>query len=51
MLNEIRTDLNIPITENMLIFDQNGLIVAPNLNTNGHKKVFSEAERRLELNE
>lgn len=49
MLNEIQTDLNTSITENMLISDSNGLIVAPNLSTNGNKKVFSEVERELKI--
>ena len=49
MLNEIQTDLSILITNNMLIFDTNGLIVAPNLSNNGNKKVFSEAERKLKI--
>lgn len=40
MLNEIQTDLSTSISENMLIFDTNGLIVAPNLSTNGNKKIF-----------
>lgn len=49
MLNEIQTDLNTSITEYMLISDSNGLIVAPNLSTNGYKKVFSEVERKLKI--
>ena len=49
MLNEIQTDLNTSITENMLISDSNGLIIAPNLSTNGNKKVFSEVERKLKI--
>ena len=49
MLNEIQTDLNTSITENMLISDSNGLIVSPNLSTNENKKVFSEAERKLKI--
>lgn len=51
MLNEIETDLNTPITENMLILDANGLIVAPNLSNNENKKIFGEIERGLKLNE
>lgn len=47
MLNEIQTDLSISITNNMLIFDANGLIVAPNLSTNENKKIFGEIERNL----
>lgn len=49
MLNEIQTDLSTSITENMLIFDTNGLIVAPNLSTNGNKKIFGEIERELNM--
>lgn len=49
MLNEIQTDLNTSITENMIISDSNGLIVSPNLSTNENKKVFSKAERRLKI--
>lgn len=51
MLNEIQTDLNTSITENMLILDANGLIVAPNLSNNENKKIFGEIERGLKLNE
>lgn len=47
MLNEIQTDLSISITNNMLIFDSNGLIVAPNLSTNENKRIFGEIERNL----
>lgn len=49
MLNEIQTDFNTLITENMLIFDTNGLIVAPNLSTNENKKIFGEIERELKM--
>lgn len=49
MLNEIQTDLTTAITENMLIFDTNGLIVAPNLSTNENKKIFGEIERELKM--
>ena len=49
MLNEIQTDLTTVITENMLIFDTNGLIVAPNLSTNENKKIFGEIERELKM--
>lgn len=51
MLNEIQTDLNTSITENMLIFDTNGLIVAPNLSNNENKKIFGEIERNLKTSE
>ena len=47
MLNEIQTDLNTSITENMLILDANGLIIAPNLSNNENKKIFGEIERNL----
>lgn len=51
MLNEIQTDLNTSITENMLILDANGLIVAPNLSNNENKKIFGEIERNLKTSE
>lgn len=47
MLNDLRMTLNNQITEAMLIFDKNGLVIGPNLNSNENKKIFSEAERRL----
>ena len=47
MLNEIQTDLNISITEDMLISDSNGLIIAPNLSNNGNKQIFGKVEREL----
>lgn len=47
MLDELRKNLHTSITENILIFDTNGLIVAPNLNTNDSKKIFGEVERKL----
>ena len=47
MLDELREKLHNSITENILIFDTNGLIVAPNLNTNDGKKIFGEIERKL----
>lgn len=50
MLNELKATLNNQITENMLIFDKRGLIIAPNLCTNEEKKVFGEAETRLNKN-
>lgn len=49
MLDELRDKLYSSITENMLIFDTNGLIVAPNLSTNGNKKIFGEIERELKM--
>jgi len=47
MLDELRDKLLASITENMLIFDNDGLIVAPNLSTNENKKIFGEVEREL----
>ena len=32
----------------MLIFDKYGMVIGPDLSTNENKKVFSEAERKLE---
>lgn len=46
MLEELRKKLH-AITESILIFDTNGLIIAPNLNTNDGKKIFGEVERKL----
>lgn len=50
MLNELKATLNNQITENMLIFDKRGLIIAPNLNTNEAKRIFGEANMRLTKN-
>lgn len=47
MLDELRDKLHDSITESMLIFDMNGLIIAPNLSTNESKKIFGEVEREL----
>lgn len=47
MLEELKDKLYSSITENMLIFDANGLIVAPNLSSNENKKIFGEIERNL----
>ena len=47
MLEELRKKLHNAITESILIFDTNGLIIAPNLNTNDGKKIFGEVERKL----
>lgn len=47
MLDELRDKLLASITENMLVFDKDGLIVAPNLSTNENKKIFGEVEREL----
>ena len=49
MLYYVRYNLSYSITENMLIFDKYCMIIGPNLSTNENKKVFSEAERKLEL--
>lgn len=51
MLDELRDKLYSSITDNMLIFDSNGLIVVPNLSTNGNKKIFGEIERELKMRE
>lgn len=48
MLDKLRAELDNSITENMLIFAKNGLIIGPDLSTNENKKVFSEEERKLE---
>ena len=50
MLNKLRTELHDSITESMLIFDTNGMIVAPNLSTNESRKIFGEAEKSLNQN-
>lgn len=47
MLDKLRTELDNSITESMLIFDTNGMIVAPNLSTNENKRIFGEIERNL----
>lgn len=48
MLYYVRCNLNYAIREDMLIFDKYGMIIGPDLRTNENKKVFSEAERKLE---
>lgn len=48
MLNKLRTELHDSITEDMLIFDKNGLIIGPDLSKKENKRIFSEAERKLE---
>lgn len=48
MLYYVRYNLSYSITENMLIFDKYGMIIGLDLSTNENKKVFSEAERKLE---
>lgn len=50
MLNKLHNELHNSITERMLIFDTNGMIVAPNLSTNESRKIFSEAEKSLNQN-
>lgn len=50
MLNELKSALNNQITETMLIFDKNGLIIGPDLGTNEAKKVYGEIEKRLSNN-
>lgn len=48
MLYYVRWNLNYAIREDMLIFDKYGMIIGPDLSTNENKKVFSEAEHKLE---
>ena len=48
MLYYVRCNLNYAIREDMVIFDKYGMIIGPDLSTNENKKVFSEAERKLE---
>lgn len=48
MLYYVRWNLNYAIREDMLIFDKYGMIIGPDLSTNENKKVFSEAEYKLE---
>lgn len=48
MLYYVRCNLNYAIREDMLIFDKYGMVIGPDLSTNENKKVFSEAERKLE---
>lgn len=48
MLYYVRCNLNYAIREDMFIFDKYGMIIGPDLSTNENKKVFSEAERKLE---
>ena len=50
MLNKLRTELHDSITESMLVFDTTGMIVSPNLSTNESRKIFGEAEKRLNQN-
>lgn len=51
MIRQIQSELSNLITEDMLIFDADGLIIAPNLNTNENIKLFKQIERELKLNE
>lgn len=48
MLYYVRYNLNYSIREGMLIFDKYGMVIGPDLSTNENKRVFSEAERKLE---
>lgn len=48
MLYYVRYNLNYSIREDMLIFDKDGMVIGPDLSTNENKKVFGEAERKLE---
>ena len=50
MFNELKATLNNQITEDMLIFDKNGLIIAPNLRLNKAKRIFGEANMMLTKN-
>ena len=50
MLNELKLALNNKITENMITFDKNGLVIGPNLGTNEAMKVYGEVEKRLNNN-
>ena len=47
MLDKLRAELHNSITENMLIFAKNGLIIGPDLNSNESRKIFSKVERML----
>lgn len=51
MIEQIQSELSNLITEDMLTFDSDGLITAPNLNTNEKIKLFKQIERELKLNE
>lgn len=51
MIEQIQSELSNLITEDTLAFDIDGLIIAPNLNTNENIKLFKEIERSLKLNE
>lgn len=48
MIYYVRYNLSYAIREDMLIFDKYGMVIGPDLSTNENKKVFSEAERKLE---
>ena len=48
MIYYVRCNLNYAIKEDMLIFDKYSMIIGPDLSTNENKKIFSEAERKLE---
>lgn len=48
MIYYVRWNLSYSIKENMLIFDKNGLIIGPDLSKKENKRIFSEAERKLE---
>lgn len=50
MLNELQSTLTNQITENMVTFDKNGLIIGPNLGINEAMKVYGEVEKRLNNN-
>ena len=48
MIYYVRYNLSYSITEDMLIFDKNGLIIGLDLSKKENKRIFSEAERELE---
>lgn len=48
MIYYVRYNLSYSITEDMLIFDKTGLIIGPDLSKKENKRIFSEAERKLE---
>ena len=48
MIYYVRWNLSYSIKEDMLIFDKNGLIIGPDLSKKENKRIFNEAERKLE---
>lgn len=49
MIEDLKSGLSASITENMLIFDSTGLVIAPNLETSENKKFFGQIEKKLNL--